>query len=87
MRGVSTKYLTLYAKWYQFINQSKVQAFKKDELKYDLTDVVCDNVVKDNFGIELYRQSEISFVRFLNQNGRSNFGDCKNHYYAERMAA
>jgi hypothetical protein len=87
MRGVSTKYLSFYIKWYQFINQSKLQAFKKEELKFNLTDEICDNVVEDKFGFELYRQSELSFIQFLKNNGRTNFGDCKHHYYANKMAA
>ena len=81
MRGVSTKYLGFYIKWFQFINQSKLIAYKKEELKFDLTEVVCDNIANDRFGFELYRKSEISFLKFLKQNGRSNFGYCKNHYY------
>ena len=87
MRGVSTKYLDFYVKWFQFINESKVKAFKKNELKFNLVDEICDNVVQDKFGIELYRQSELSFVRFLNNNGRTNHGDCKHHYYANKLAA
>ena len=69
MRGVSTKYLGFYIMWYQFINQSKIQAFKKEEIKFDLADVVCDNITKDRFGFELYPKSEISFLKFLKQNG------------------
>ena len=84
MRGVSTKYLGFYIKWFQFINESKVKERKDEELKFNLTDVVCDNVVKEKFGIELYRQSELSFIRFLNHNGRTNYGDCKHHYYANK---
>lgn len=87
LRGVSTKYLPLYIKWYQFIHQSKLQAFKKEELKFDLTDEICENIIDDRFGLELYRQSEVSFIKFLKNNGRTNFGDCKNHYYANKMAA
>jgi transposase-like protein len=87
MRGVSTKYLEFYVKWYQFINESKLQAFKKEEVRFNLTDEVCDNLVEDRFGFELYRQSEVGFVRFLQNNGRTNYGDCKNHFYAGKIAA
>jgi hypothetical protein len=87
LRGVSTKYLPFYIKWYQFIHQSKTKAFKRDILKFNLTDNVCENVVYDRKGLELYRQAETGFVRFLNNNGRTNFGSCKHHYYANKMAA
>jgi transposase-like protein len=87
MRGVSTKYLEHYIKWYQFIHESKLQMHKKDELKFNVTDEICDTIAKDKFGIELYRQSELSFIRFLKNNGRTNHGDCKHHYYANKMAA
>lgn len=87
MRGVSTKYLGLYVKWYQFLNESKIHAFNKEELKYNLTDYVCQNIIKDKFGFELYRQSELIFIMFLKNNGRTNHGDCKHHYYAKKLAA
>jgi transposase-like protein len=87
LRGVSTKYLEFYIKWYQFIQESKNQIQKKEELKFDLTNEVCGTITKDNFGIELYRQSELSFIQFLKNNGRTNHGDCKHHYYANKMAA
>jgi transposase-like protein len=87
LRGVSTKYLSFYAKWFQFIQENKNQMLKKEELKFNLVDEICNNVAKEKFGIELYRQSEISFVKFLKNNGRTNFGDCKHHYYVNKAAA
>ncbi len=87
LRGVSTKYLPFYIKWYQFINDSKEQVFKKDILKFNLADKVCNTMVEDRSGLELYRQSETGFLRFLNNNGRTNYGNCKHHYYADKIAA
>lgn len=87
LRGVSTKYLTFYIKWYQFLNQSKLKAFKKEELKFDITDDITSNIINEKFGLELYRQSELSYMRFLKNNGRTNFGDCKHHFYVSKMAA
>lgn len=87
LRGVSSKYIGLYASWFQFLNQCKVEAFKKEELRFNVTDEICENIVEDKIGLELYRQTEVSFARFLKENGRTNFGDCKHHYYANKMAA
>jgi hypothetical protein len=87
LRGVSSKYLNFYIKWFQFIQESKNQLSKKEELRFNLVDEICENVAQDRFGIELYRQAEVSFVRFLKNNGRTNFGDCKNHYYANKIVA
>lgn len=87
LRGVSSKYLSFYVKWFQFIQASKVQVLKKEELKFNLVDEICDNVIQDKLGIELYRQAEVSFGRFLKNNGRTNHGNCKHHYYADKMAA
>jgi hypothetical protein len=87
MRGVSTKYLPFYIKWYQFAVNTRNHVAKMNELKFNIADKICDNVIEDKFGFELYRQAEVSFVRFLKNNGRSNYGDCKNHFYADKIAA
>jgi len=87
LRGVSTKYLDFYVEWYKFIHASKLRAFNKEKVIFNVTSEVCDNLVKDRTGLELYKQAEVSFVRFLSNNGRTNYGDCKNHYYAGKIAA
>lgn len=87
LRGVSTRYLDFYVEWYKFIHASRLRAFNKEKVIFNVTDEVCSTLVKDRSGFELYRQSEVSFIRFLNNNGRTNYGDCKNHYYAGKIAA
>ena len=86
LRGVSTKYLISYAKWFEFVNLAKSiikKQLKTDvKVKFNIADNICKNIVTDHIGLELYRQSEYRFEQFLRINGRSNFGDCKNHYYA-----
>lgn len=87
LRGVSTKYLELYARWYQFYHESKRQMNAKERLEFAGQDRICESVVNDSAGLEIFRQSEISFQRFLLNNGRSNYGDCKNHFYSNKIAA
>ena len=87
MRGVSTKWLPFYAKWFQHFIYVRNQLSKLSELKFDFTDKMHENLVQDTNGLEMYRQAEISFQKFLKNNGRSNFGDCKHHYYADKIAA
>jgi hypothetical protein len=60
---------------------------KKERLNFNVEDNICKHVVDDGFGLEVFRQSEKSFKLFLLNNGRSNYGDCKNHFYADKMAA
>ena len=91
LHGVSTKYLTSYAKWFEFVCQAK--AIVKQELqsadkivRFNITENICENVVSDRIGLELFRQAEYSFIRFLTNNNRSNFGNCKNHYYSGKIA-
>ena len=85
LKGVSTKYLTNYIKWYQFIYSVKTQ-LKNDlaenkKIQYNITDKICQEVVSDRNGLEIFRQKEYGFLQFLKQNGRTNYGNCKNHYY------
>ena len=85
MKGVSTKYIGFYAKWFEFIvNTSKVIAkvSKRKSFGFNLADNICNNILADSVGLEFYRQSEYSFLNFLKINKRSNWGSCKNHYYA-----
>jgi transposase-like protein len=87
MHGVSTKYLDFYVKWFEFMINVKKQIESKidnysSKIKFDLTDKICENILADNNGLEFFRQSEISFDRFLNENGRTNWGVCSTHYYA-----
>ncbi len=85
LKGVSTKYLAFYAKWFQFINdcKNKIKSLlnSDEKMKFDIQSTICDNVVDDKIGFELFRQSEYSFVKFLEHNGRTNYGTCRNHYY------
>lgn len=86
MRGVSSKYIDLYAKWYQFIVNIKKEIQRiiireKETVKFDLTDKICDAVLSDYTGLEYFRQSEFSFVKFLKANGRTNFENNTTHYY------
>jgi len=90
MRGVSTKYLSYYAKWYEFITNAKSIVKKQlvnnnKKVKFNIVDKICNNVVTEFTGLELYRQSEYSFITFLKQNGRTNFGDCKTNYYSKKL--
>ena len=87
LRGVSTKYLEFYARWYQFYHESKRQMNNGELLRFNVDAQICKNVVNDVAGLEVFRQSEISFQRFLHNNGRSNYGDCKNHFYSNKLAA
>lgn len=87
MRGVSTKYLDFYVKWFQFTHQCRLELLNREKIKFDLADEICESVVEDKLGIELYRQSEISFQMFLKNNGRTDHGNCKNHFYANKIAA
>ena len=86
MRGVSTKYIGLYAKWYEFIVNVKKEIQKKinkadETVKYNIDDKLCYNVLSDYNGLEFFRQSEVSFLWFLKANGRHNFGNNATHYY------
>lgn len=87
LRGVSTKYLEQYACWYQFYHKSKYDMNSGEQLKFNVADNICSNIVEDNVGNELFRQSEVSFQMFLQNNGRGNYGECKNHFYSNKLAA
>lgn len=86
MKGVSTKYIGFYAKWFEFIvNTTKFIKAKISEgksIRFNIADDICSNILDDTFGLEFYRQSEYSFLNFLRANGRTNWGDCRTHYYA-----
>jgi|GEM_PF-2218241 len=91
LKGVSTKYLTDYAKWFQFLSETKVfinnQLKNNDKkIKFNIVDKLCKEVVNDTVGLGLYRQLEVAYSTFLKHNGRTNFGECKNHYYNDKMA-
>lgn len=86
MKGVSTKYISFYAKWFEFIMNTKKMIQNRiseaKPLRFDFADEICYNVLDDLNGLELYRQSEYSFTNFLKVNRRTNWGNCKYHYYA-----
>jgi hypothetical protein len=47
----------------------------------NMSEVVCSNIVKNKDKIWSFRETELSFLKFLKKNGRTNYGTCKNHYY------
>jgi transposase-like protein len=86
LKGVSTKYIGFYAKWFQFLTNIKKTTQKLIEssvsTSFNMVEEICKNVVRDYNGLEYYRQSEVSFQQFLRANNRSNWGTCATHYYA-----
>jgi hypothetical protein len=82
-KGVSTKYISFYAKWFQFICNTKTQMNQLTSRVVKLEEVICDKVIAATNGLEMYRQSEYAFNSFMKANHRSVFGHCKNHYYAK----
>lgn len=90
LRGVSTKYMPDYLKWFMFIHDTKVAMKKQSELnkkmRFNIADNICGEVLKEKTGLELYRQLEYSYEMFLKQNGRTDYGKCKNHYYSGKIA-
>lgn len=91
LRGVSTKYLNNYLKWYQFLYATKTfvnkqLAYNDKKIRFNILDKICEEVVTDSTGLGLYRQLEVSYETFLKQNKRTDYGECKNHYYSDKMA-
>jgi hypothetical protein len=90
MRGISTKYIDLYMKWFQFIHETKqavdnqLQAGQK--VKFNIADNICKEVVGNTTGLEVYRRLEISYQGYLIGCGRTDYGTCKNHYYKPKMS-
>ena len=86
LKGVSTKYLGFYAKWFEFIINTKKAIQNKisenKSSKFNFADEICYNVLADNNGLEFFRQSEYSFKNFLKANGRTIYGSCRNYYAA-----
>lgn len=80
LKGVSTKYLGFYAKWFEFISNVKKTIQKISKVKFNLAETICNNILSDFNGLEFYRQSEFSFIQFLKANQRNDYGSCK-HYY------
>lgn len=87
LRGVSTKYLEKYARWYQFYHEIKREMNIRNELGIDAREFICEDIIEDDIGLEVFRQSEISFQMFLRNNKRSDWGECKNHFYSNKIAA
>ena len=87
LRGVSTKYLSCYSKWFEFVYTTKQMMINCKTLRFDATKEIVLHVVKDNLGLDIYRQSETSFQYFLKGNHNKDFGNCKNHYYQQKKAA
>lgn len=81
LKGVSTKYIEFYAKWYQFIIQMKGITKIIENNEVNMFEVVCNSIVKSKDKIWSFRETEMSFLKFLKKNGRTNYGTCRNHYY------
>jgi hypothetical protein len=89
LKGVSTKYLPYYAKWFQFLCNIKTRLNRidiYDELSFDIFNNICNKIVNNTNSLEIYRQTEYSFKNFLHHNNRTNYGNCKNHYYSKIAA-
>jgi transposase-like protein len=58
LKGVSTKYLSDYLKWFQFIHETKNHINKRlkenAKIKFNIVDKICDEVVHDGTGLGLY---------------------------------
>jgi transposase-like protein len=85
LRGVSTKYLVSYLKWYQFLQVTKTrlnQALEAGQkIVYNIKETVCKEIVRDQYGLEIFRRFEFAFGAYLRKNGRTNYGTCKGDYY------
>ena len=90
LRGVSTKYVDSYLKWYQFLQATKTQLNRMldtdEKVKFDIRETLCKEIVHDKNGLELYRRKEFAFTAYLRKNGRTNYGTCKNSYYNVSVA-
>ncbi|NJK94626.1 MAG: IS1595 family transposase [Bacteroidetes bacterium] len=85
LHSVATKYIGLYAKWYEFIVNTKKKLETMSEtrpVKFNIVDDLCKVVVNDINGLEYFRQCEVSFLNLLKANGRTNWGSCRYDYYA-----
>jgi transposase-like protein len=90
LKGVSTKYLEHYAKWFQFHHTVKImvenQIRSGDKVRFNITDRVCQQLAIDKIGLEKYRRLEYDFQQFLKDNNRTDYGICKNHYFAVKSS-
>jgi hypothetical protein len=88
LKGVSTKYLEQYAKWFQFHHTVKIlvenQIRSGDKVRFNITDQLCKELTTDNIGLDKYRRLETNFQQFLKDNNRTDYGVCKNHYFAKK---
>ncbi len=87
MRGVSSKYIHLYAKWYQFIiNVSKMVKDLNFKKRTEHTaNIICSKIVSNKTAVEVFREAEMKLLLFLKKNGRNNYGTCFNHYYRKHI--
>lgn len=74
LRGVSTKYIQGYLNYIMLIENN----IKK-------RDVEANQLVTDNkVALNIFKQKEKEFQYFLRNNGRSNYGTCKDRYYKKK---
>ena len=89
LRGVSTKYIDLYLKWFQFIHETRLvverQLSSGQKVKFNIADNICKEVVGNTAGLDIYRMLEFSYQLYLQANGRTDYGGCKNHYYKAKV--
>jgi hypothetical protein len=89
LRGVSTKYIDLYLKWFQFIHETRLvverQLSSGQKVKFNIADNICKEVVANTAGLDIYRMLEFSYQFYLQANGRTDYGGCKNHYYKAKV--
>ena len=54
-----------------------------NKLQFDTTTLICRKILEDKEGLMSYRETELAFLKFLHNNGRTNYGNCNNHYYSK----
>lgn len=69
LRGVSTKYLQGYLNWFMFIENCKKESV-----------LIQDSVVENKRAFDIFKQKEKEFSYFLRNNGRTNYGYCRERY-------
>jgi transposase-like protein len=90
LKGVSTKYMDSYLKWFQYLQTTKAHLNRQldtdQKIKFDIRENLRRQIVQDQNGLEIYRKFEYNFTAYLRKNGRTNYGICKHHYYKTTMA-
>ncbi|HXB12784.1 MAG TPA: IS1595 family transposase [Bacteroidia bacterium] len=91
LKGVSTKYMDSYLKWFQYLQATKTELNKQldkvdQKISFDIKENLRKQIIQDQNGLDIYRRTEFNFTAYLRRNGRTNYGVCKNHYYNTTMA-